>query len=66
MLYTFRLWYITVRVYQLCRWWREGRDSTILSVSSQYTILNVEISSVGRYYCQPQNSLGQVDVRLYL
>jgi len=42
------------------RWWREGRDSTILAVSSHYTIENVEVGSAGRYYCQPHNSLGHV------
>ena len=42
------------------RWWREGKDSTILAVSSHYTIESVEVSSAGRYFCQPHNSLGHV------
>jgi len=42
------------------KWWRNGRDSTILSVSAHYTIDNVEVGSAGKYYCQPHNSLGQV------
>ena len=29
------------------RWWREGRDSTILGVSSHYTIDKVEVGSAG-------------------
>ena len=42
------------------RWWREGSDSTILAVSSHYTIDQVEADSAGRYFCQPHNSLGHV------
>ena len=42
------------------KWWREGQDSTILSVSSHYTLETVEVSSAGKYLCQPHNSLGQV------
>ena len=42
------------------KWWREGQDSTILSVSSHYTIETVEVGSAGKYFCQPHNSLGQV------
>ena len=42
------------------RWWREGSDSTILAVSSHYTIDKVRVSSAGRYFCQPHNSLGHV------
>jgi echinoid protein len=53
------------------RWWREGKDSAILSVSSHYTIETVEVASAGRYYCQPHNSLGHVkpasvDLQVYL
>ena len=42
------------------RWWQEGSDSTILAVSSHYTIDQVETESAGRYFCQPHNSLGHV------
>ena len=42
------------------RWWREGKDSTILAVTSHYTIENVEAGSAGRFFCQPHNSLGHV------
>ena len=42
------------------KWWRDGRDATILSVSSHYTIDKVEAGSAGKYYCQPHNSLGHV------
>ena len=42
------------------KWWRDGQESTILAVSSHYTIDKVEVGSAGKYYCQPYNSLGQV------
>ena len=44
----------------VCRWWKEGRDTDILNTLPEYTIQTVDTGSVGRYYCQPTNQLGQV------
>lgn len=52
------------------RWWKAGSESTILAVSSEYTIPAARQSSEGTYYCQPSNELGTggssyVNLRVY-
>lgn len=40
------------------RWWKEGQEKIELSRNANFTLISAHVSHEGRYYCQPQNSLG--------
>ena len=45
-----------------CRWWKEGSENSVLATGAKFTIDSVQLTSAGKYYCQPNNDFGSGSV----
>ena len=44
------------------RWWKEGSENSVLATGAKFTIDSVQLTSAGKYYCQPNNDFGSGSV----
>ena len=45
-----------------CRWWKEGSENSVLATGAKFTIDSIQLTSAGKYYCQPNNDFGSGSV----